>query len=317
MGGARGRPVALGDTSNVAARLQGVAAPGSIAVGEATAKRLAAQFVIEPLGEVSVKGARARDRLAPRATAQRHQATDAAASRSSAGMRSRRLGLDRDDLLAGRGQLLLLLGDAGIGKTRPPRRATTAQRRRRDLSWRGAAVSYGPRVPPCFPWWRPSELARARGGDAALAARTRLRIRLEGLLGTRLTEMLSLESSSGRTGGISGATVENLGEDVRRATRALIEALTELMPVALVLEDFQWADPWTRVWLKTCSRSSTARRSCSPRASASRPSRKGGSSASPSSPSTRITPRAPAAAALGRGREPSAVDAQARRARRG
>ena len=48
--------VALGDTVNVAARLQSAASPGTIAVGEETARRLAHRFAFEPLGELTVKG---------------------------------------------------------------------------------------------------------------------------------------------------------------------------------------------------------------------------------------------------------------------
>src|SRR5437762_1755590 len=56
VGAADPQTVALGDTTNVAARLQAAAAPGTIVVGETTARHLGSRFVLEPLGEVSVKG---------------------------------------------------------------------------------------------------------------------------------------------------------------------------------------------------------------------------------------------------------------------
>ena len=56
VGAANPQTVALGDSTNVAARLQSAAAPGSIAVGAETARRLAHRFEFEPLGEISVKG---------------------------------------------------------------------------------------------------------------------------------------------------------------------------------------------------------------------------------------------------------------------
>ena len=56
VGGEDSQTVALGDTTNVAARLQGAAEPGSIAIGPGTASRLDERFVLEPLGEVTVKG---------------------------------------------------------------------------------------------------------------------------------------------------------------------------------------------------------------------------------------------------------------------
>ena len=47
---------AFGDAVNVAAHLTHIAAPGTIAVGDATAQRLAHRFTMEPLGEYEGKG---------------------------------------------------------------------------------------------------------------------------------------------------------------------------------------------------------------------------------------------------------------------
>ena len=54
--------VALGDMTNVAARLQAASEPGSIVVGESTARRVSGRFVLEPLGDLVVKGAPSRCR---------------------------------------------------------------------------------------------------------------------------------------------------------------------------------------------------------------------------------------------------------------
>jgi class 3 adenylate cyclase len=47
---------AIGDTTNIAARLQGIAEPGRVVVGPETAAAVASAFELEPLGRVSVKG---------------------------------------------------------------------------------------------------------------------------------------------------------------------------------------------------------------------------------------------------------------------
>ena len=47
---------ALGDTVNVAARLQSLAGEGGIAVGPATARQIERRFALEALGEVELKG---------------------------------------------------------------------------------------------------------------------------------------------------------------------------------------------------------------------------------------------------------------------
>ena len=48
--------VALGDTTNVVARLESLAEPGTILVGDATAKRLERRFALEERGSTTVKG---------------------------------------------------------------------------------------------------------------------------------------------------------------------------------------------------------------------------------------------------------------------
>ena len=50
VGSAERHPVALGDTMNVAARLQGTAEPGTIVIGGATARKLRGRFLVAPLG---------------------------------------------------------------------------------------------------------------------------------------------------------------------------------------------------------------------------------------------------------------------------
>ncbi|HEX2292362.1 MAG TPA: adenylate/guanylate cyclase domain-containing protein [Gaiellaceae bacterium] len=47
---------AIGDTTNLAARLQTAAEPGEVVVGEATAEAVRAQADLEPIGELHVKG---------------------------------------------------------------------------------------------------------------------------------------------------------------------------------------------------------------------------------------------------------------------
>src|SRR3954452_22477348 len=56
VGAGNRRPVALGDTMNVAARLQTHAEPGTILVGPRTAAELGNRFRLESLGEIVVKG---------------------------------------------------------------------------------------------------------------------------------------------------------------------------------------------------------------------------------------------------------------------
>ena len=118
VGAAEPQVVSVGDATNVAARLQGVADPGTIVVGEATAKALINAFVLEPLGDVTVKG---RERgvsiwkLVSRETTRGRAETTSLVGRDPEIARFRTV---LEELEAGRGQIVLLTGPAGIGKTR-------------------------------------------------------------------------------------------------------------------------------------------------------------------------------------------------------
>ena len=244
VGGAKRQSVALGDTANVAARLQSAAEPGTVVAGDTTARRLADRFVFEALGQISVKG---RDE--PVSIWRLHRSLQGLETGAPTPLVGRdaeleRLTRARDDLLSGRGQVLLVLGDAGLGKTRllTELRGLAGD----SVVWlEGNCVSYGaefrllPVVEAMRSWLGLEEDA------AALAIRTRLRIKLEPLLGPLLDENLPhLESLLAGIGDES-PLAESHAADVRRACCVWIEALAAATPVGLVFEDFQWADPWT------------------------------------------------------------------------
>ena len=115
---------AVGDTTNTAARMQQLAEPGQIAVAEAAERLIEPYFQLRQLGTFTVK-----NRTQPVA-AWELVAAKAAASRLAA-RTARGLSpfVGRDDALAtlerawgavrgGRGQVVFIIGDAGIGKSR-------------------------------------------------------------------------------------------------------------------------------------------------------------------------------------------------------
>src|SRR5438105_9643232 len=118
VGAGQPQAVALGDTTNVAARLEGLAETGTILVGEATARQLERRFVLEERGAVTVKGRAkpVRTWMLVRARPGTHESV----STPLVGRETElaRLGVTLDELVAGRGGVLLLTGDDGIGKTR-------------------------------------------------------------------------------------------------------------------------------------------------------------------------------------------------------
>ena len=113
---------ALGDVVNVAARLQGVAATGSVVVSEATHGLVAGSFDFRPLGDLALKG-RAGAVAA-------FEVTGRAADRHERGPERRHAPLvGRDRELAalraaataarrGEGSVIAIAGEAGLGKSR-------------------------------------------------------------------------------------------------------------------------------------------------------------------------------------------------------
>jgi class 3 adenylate cyclase len=237
--------VALGDATNVAARIQSAAQPGTIAVGDETAQRLAHRFVFEPLGDLAVKGraepVRASRLTAPRAPARGSRLRPLVGREREVA----ELGTTVAELEAGRGQALLLVGEPGIGKTR-----LLAELRSllpEQVTWlEGHCLSYGG-----LPSWPFIEVLRqwlgVEIGDAEVLVRTRARARLAPVFGDdpagvlpALARLLRIRLAESGPDGPDGA-----GE-IRAGYLAWVEALAAQRPVVLAIEDLHWAHASTR-----------------------------------------------------------------------
>jgi class 3 adenylate cyclase/predicted ATPase len=251
VGGADPQPVALGDATNVAARLQAAALPGSIVVGDATAQHLGTRFVLESIGEISVKG-----RSQP---VKSSRLVEAAAGRAAPpGVLvgrdeevARLLGVMRE-LDSGRGQVVLLTGDAGIGKTR-------LLGELREMA--GVGTTWLERHCPSYGgellYWPFAEILRSwlgvHDGEAEIAIRTKARAKLGALLGPQLPDvlpalgrLLSVKLEPEQETRVRELTPDGLAAELHRAYRTWVEALAGRGPVVLAVEDVHYADRCTR-----------------------------------------------------------------------
>src|SRR5262249_14009160 len=121
-GAAQEQPV-VGETPNLAARLQALAAPGTVVIGPTTRRLTGGLFEYADLGAVEIKG------LAAPVTATRVLRESGAESRFEALRTARTPLVGRDeelDLLlrhwrqarTGEGRVVLISGEPGIGKSR-------------------------------------------------------------------------------------------------------------------------------------------------------------------------------------------------------
>lgn len=247
------RQFAVGQTPNIAARLQSLAEPGGIVISGAVKSLLKDRFLCRALGRQALKGV--------------DHPVDvyAVTGEAQAGRESFPAGqpmggfVGRDAEIAvldaawarvgeGFGQAVLISGQAGIGKSRlvdaaVARAGPQARRARMRCSALHTASVLHPVV----------ELLRREAGigqrEAADEAMGKLRALLSASLGGRAAEaedtiapLLSIRPHR--------VFVPEVGNDMRRARAERLGIIAEVLlrgeePRILVVEDLQWADPTT------------------------------------------------------------------------
>ena len=242
----------VGETPNLAARLQGIAEPNMVVIAEDTRRLLGNLFELEDLGPKDLKGiagpAHAWAALRPASVESRFDALHASGLTELVGREE-----ELDLLLRrwskaknGEGQVVLLSGEAGIGKSRLTaalleRIATEPQTRLRYFcSPQHSDSAFYPII---------GQMERAAGvahGDTAQAKLDKLDMMLAKTSTPRqdvalFAEMLSLPND-GRY-----PTLDLAPEQRRQKT---LEALTAQLagwapqkPVLMIVEDAHWVDP--------------------------------------------------------------------------
>ena len=112
---------AMGDAVNVAARMEQSAAPGTVQISEATYQLVANYFEVESLGPIGVKGR--EEPVASYKVIGRKARGRRKSDERQVRLVGRQGDLDRlhqivERVRAGRGQIALLVGEAGLGKSR-------------------------------------------------------------------------------------------------------------------------------------------------------------------------------------------------------
>jgi len=248
---------AVGETLNLAARLQGLAGPGEVVVAEATRRLFGDVFELVDLGVHRLKGLPepiiAFAVLNERATENRFEARSSAALSGMVG-RDHELALilERWRLAnAGEGQLVLLSGEAGIGKSRLSRALidTVAKEPHTRLTYQ------------CSPYHTDSPLFPIvqniifLAGIKSVDSNDDKLNKLEALIFDEndrplIAALLGLQYES-RYGELS-MTPQQQRAGLLQALVARVIALSRDKPVLVILEDAHWIDASTLEFLDLC-----------------------------------------------------------------
>ena len=246
--GAHDQGMVAGDLVNTASRLQSVAAPGTVLVGEAT--RIAAESAIafEPAGERILKGkpTPVPSWQALRVVAERGGARRADRIEPPFVGRNDELRMLKEQFHATgrerRARLISLVGQAGIGKSRLAWELEKYLDGVVEPVWwhRGRSPSYGEGVT----FWALGEMIRRRAGIVEGADETTTRRAIGEMLERHVPSAEERAWITPRLLALlgQGETPSGGREELFAAWRTFFERLAVDRTVALVFEDIQWAD---------------------------------------------------------------------------
>jgi predicted ATPase len=242
----------VGETPNLAARLQGIAAPNSVVIAESTRRLVGNLFQLEDLGAQDLKGIagpiRAWAALRESSAEGRFEAFHASGLTDLVGREE-----ELDLLLrrwpkakTGEGQVVLLSGEAGLGKSRLT--AALLERLAAEPHTRLRYFCSPQRTDSAlYPIF--SQMERAAGFTHEDNAQAKLD-KLDAVLALAdtskqdaalLAEMLSLPND-GRHPTLD-LTSEQRRQRTLEALGSQIEALSRSNPVLMIFEDAHWTDP--------------------------------------------------------------------------
>ncbi len=256
--------LAIGDTVNLAARIQSAAEPDTVFITESTRRLVASLFEFEDRGKIVVKG-KAEPIQVYRIAGERQGAVR---MRGIAGLTSPLVGRQREfatllqisaDAQRGHGSIVSLIGEAGLGKSRLVaewRKAaaplvTAGHADAVSLQWvEGRCLSYGTVIAHHLS----TDLLRAIIGVPTGAPEDEIRRALwqttEALFGAEMKEVYPYlghllgikleEDMAARVKYLDGPALQSR---YVAAFRRVLQALAQSVPTIVVFEDLHWADP--------------------------------------------------------------------------
>ena len=247
---------AVGDTTNVAARLQQGAESGHIVIGETTYRLVADYFDTRPLGELSVRG-KAEPIRAWTVEAAREGRTrlEAGVQRGLTPLVGRGRELEALEAAlartrAGHGQVVFVVGEPGIGKSRL---LYEFRGRAGDADWReghclsfGRATAFHPLVDLLKRWVGIDE---RDADDVAVTKVERATAAIGDDVGAAAPYLRYLLSPGAADAAITALDPRERRGGIFEALRRMILRAAERRPQIVVIEDLHWIDRATEEFL--------------------------------------------------------------------
>jgi class 3 adenylate cyclase/predicted ATPase len=261
MGGeGRYESLALGTVPNVCSRIQGLTAPNTIAVSEATYRLIQGYFESQALGEQTLRGV-AQPLNVYRVLGESgvHSRLDVAVTRGLTPLVGREsevtLLLERwEQVKAGHGHVVLLTGDAGIGKSRLVQMLKDHVTNEPHVRWECRSAEYYQNT-ALFPltdlFQRLLQFQAEDTSDEKLRklehALSQYRLPLEESV-SLFAPLLALPVPEHRYPLLNVSPQRQRQKTLETIVVILLE-LAEHQPVLFIVEDLHWTDPTTLEWL--------------------------------------------------------------------
>ncbi len=247
---------AVGDTINMAARMEQMAKPGTTYVTEDTFRLTKALFNFKPLGKKTIKGKKTPLNVYKVLSAKK--GVDLSIFESEQMLHSEMIGREHElnqlvfqvsKAISGMGSVVNIIGEAGIGKSR-----LLAELKKLDIIdqvsfLEGRAISIGRKlsyypVTNIFKQW-----AQIKTDDGETTALSKLEIAVRNVCPEDSHEILPFVATlmgmtltgkyAERVKGIEGESLEKL---ILKNVRTLLVRASKAMPLVIVAEDLHWAD---------------------------------------------------------------------------
>lgn len=251
--------LAIGDAVNLAARMQSAAQPGKVLISESTAKLVKTAFELNSMGAIKVKGkaepVTAYEVSRPKGAVESKRGFEELYSP----LVGREVELNTlisavEGLQAGHGQIVAVMGEAGIGKSRLVEEVQT-RTSGADGSARwieGRALSYG----GALSFWTITQLINddlgLSDGDPELRVRLALRRRVKELFGEKaedvlpyLAHLLGVRLEDELVERVQVLDSETLKHQSLVSITQYFTRLAVERPTVAIFEDLHWADPST------------------------------------------------------------------------